>query len=208
MYLLDTNVVSELRKVEDGKADTRVADWQARVEPSVCFISAITLIELEIGVLRMEHRDAVQGAMLRAWLERRVLPEFSGRVLPVDAVVARYCARLHVPDPRAERDALIAAKAKPPARRLLSFVAASPDTPIAHGGELILRNGEPVGDIASAAYGHSVGGIVALGYAATGGAIVDDTWLAARFEIDIAGERVPVRASLRAPYDPGGEKLK
>ena len=106
------------------------------------------------------------------------------------------------------RDALLAAKAKPPARRLLSFVATSPDTPIAHGGELILRNGEPAGEVTSAAYGHSVGGIVALGYVATGGARIDDTWLAARFEIDIAGERVPVRASLKALYDPSGAKMK
>ncbi len=106
------------------------------------------------------------------------------------------------------RNALLAAKAKPPARRLLSFVATSSDTPIAHGGELVLRNGEPVGDITSAAYGHTIGGIVALGYAATGGARTDEAWLSARFEIDIAGERVPVRASLKAPYDPAGEKLK
>jgi 4-methylaminobutanoate oxidase (formaldehyde-forming) len=106
------------------------------------------------------------------------------------------------------RDALLAAKATPPMRRLLSFVALSPDTPIAHGGELILRNGEPVGDVTSAAYGHTVGGIVALGYAATGGARVDDAWLAARFELDIAGERVPVAASLKAPYDPANAKLK
>ena len=105
------------------------------------------------------------------------------------------------------RDALIAAKAKPLARRLLSFVATSADTPIAHGGELILRDGEPVGDVTSAAYGHSVGGIVALGYAATGGARVDDAWLGSRFEIDIAGERVPVRASLKAPYDPKGVRV-
>jgi 4-methylaminobutanoate oxidase (formaldehyde-forming) len=106
------------------------------------------------------------------------------------------------------RNALIAAKDTPPARRLLSFVALSPDTPLAHGGELILRGGEPVGEVTSAAYGHSVGGIVALGYAATGGARIDGGWLAARFEIDIAGEPVPVRASLRAPYDPAGERLK
>jgi len=106
------------------------------------------------------------------------------------------------------RDALLAGKAKSPARRLLSFTALSPDTPIAHGGELILRNGEPAGEVTSAAYGHTVGGIVALGYAATGGARVDDAWLAARFEIDIAGERVPVRASLKAPYDPAGARLK
>jgi len=106
------------------------------------------------------------------------------------------------------RDALIAAGKTPPARRLLSFIATSPDTPIAHGGELILRNGEPAGEVTSAAYGHSVGGIVALGYVATGGARIDDAWLAARFEIDIAGERVKVAGSLRAPYDPGGAKMK
>jgi 4-methylaminobutanoate oxidase (formaldehyde-forming) len=106
------------------------------------------------------------------------------------------------------RDALLAARGKPPARRLLSFVAPTPDTPIAHSGELILRNGDPVGEVTSAAYGHTVGGIVALGYAATGGARVDDAWLAARFEIDIAGERVKVAASLKAPYDPAGAKLK
>ena len=106
------------------------------------------------------------------------------------------------------RDAMLAAGKKPPPRRLLRFVALSPDTPIAHGGELILRNGEPVGEVTSAAYGHSVGGIVALGYVATGGARVDDAWLAARFEIDIAGGRVPVRASLKPPYDPGGARLK
>jgi len=106
------------------------------------------------------------------------------------------------------RDALIAASKQAPARRLLSFVATLPDTPIAHGGELILRNGEPAGEVTSAAYGHTLGGIVALGYVATGGARVDDAFLAARFEIDIAGERVPVRASLKPPYDPTGTKMK
>jgi sarcosine dehydrogenase len=106
------------------------------------------------------------------------------------------------------RDALLAMKGKPPAKRLLSFVATSPDSAIAHGGELILRNGEPAGEVTSAAYGHTVGGIVALGYAATAGQRVDDAWLSARFEIDIAGERVPVRASLKAPYDPASAWLK
>jgi glycine cleavage system aminomethyltransferase T/glycine/D-amino acid oxidase-like deaminating enzyme len=106
------------------------------------------------------------------------------------------------------RDALIAARDKPLLRRLLSFVATAPDTPLAHGGELILRNGVPVGDVTSAAYGHSIGGLVALGYVATGGVPVDEAFLAARFEIDIAGARVPVRASLKAPYDPAGSKIK
>ncbi|MFT4190176.1 MAG: type II toxin-antitoxin system VapC family toxin [Comamonas sp.] len=122
MYLLDTNVVSELRKVEEGKADPRVAAWQAQVDLSRCFLSAMTLMELEIGVLRMERRDAAQGALLRAWLETRVVPEFAGRVLPVDAAVARRCARLHVPNPRPERDALIAA------------------TALAHGLAVVTRN--------------------------------------------------------------------
>jgi 4-methylaminobutanoate oxidase (formaldehyde-forming) len=106
------------------------------------------------------------------------------------------------------REALLAAKAKLPAKRLLSFVATTSDTPIAHGGELILRNGEPVGDLTSVAYGHTVGGIAGLGYAATGGARVDEAWLGAHFEIDIAGDRVKVTASLKAPYDSKGDKLK
>jgi 4-methylaminobutanoate oxidase (formaldehyde-forming) len=106
------------------------------------------------------------------------------------------------------RDALLAARDRLPARRLLSFVAAASDSPLAHGGELILRDGAPVGELSSAAFGHSVGGIVALGYVATDGARVDDAWLAARFEIDIAGARVPVRATLKPPYDPAGRRIK
>jgi glycine cleavage system aminomethyltransferase T len=106
------------------------------------------------------------------------------------------------------RAALFAAKATPPAKRLLSFVASSPDTSLAYGGELILRDGEPAGEVTSAAYGHSVNGVVALGYVATNGAVVDAAFLGGQFEIDIAGERVPVRASLKPPYDPAGAKLQ
>jgi 4-methylaminobutanoate oxidase (formaldehyde-forming) len=105
------------------------------------------------------------------------------------------------------RDALLAARARPPARRLLSFLATDADTPLAHGGELILRDGAPAGEVVSAAYGHTLGGLVALGYATTNGDVVDDAWLAAPFAIDIAGERVRVRASLRAFYDPKGTRL-
>jgi toxin FitB len=111
MFVLDTNVVSELRKVRTGKADVNVAAWAATVDAAALFVSAITIMELETGVLRVEQRDVTQGAMLRAWLDQHVLPEFTGRVLPVDTVVAQRCARLHVPDPRSERDALIAATA-------------------------------------------------------------------------------------------------
>ena len=111
MYLLDTNVVSELHKALRGKADSRVTAWLAQMDVSRCFMSTMTLMELEIGVLRMERRDAAQGALLRAWLDQRVTPAFAGRVLAVDEVVAKRCAHLHVPDPRPERDALIAATA-------------------------------------------------------------------------------------------------
>jgi hypothetical protein len=111
MYVLDTNVVSELRKVRFGKADPRVARWADSVDAIGLYVSAITILELEIGVLQMESRDPGQGAMLRAWMDNHVLPEFMERVLPVDMAVARRCARLHVPDRRAERDALISATA-------------------------------------------------------------------------------------------------
>ncbi len=111
MYVLDTNVVSELRKVRMGKADTNVTAWAESVDATDLFVSAITIMELELGVLSIERKDAAQGAMLRSWLEQQVLPEFSGRTLPVDTTVAQRCARLHSPNKRGERDALIAATA-------------------------------------------------------------------------------------------------
>jgi toxin FitB len=111
MYLLDTNVVSELRRIRLGRADIHVAKWADSVETSTLFLSAITILEIELGVFQMERRDPVQGSMLRTWLEGQVLPAFEGRILPVDIAVARRCAKLHSPDPRAERDALIAATA-------------------------------------------------------------------------------------------------
>jgi predicted nucleic acid-binding protein len=109
MLVLDTNVVSELRKAATGKANPRVVAWAASIRPAALFLSVITLMELEQGVLLLERRDPRQGAAIRQWLERQVLPAFEGRVLPIDDHVALRCARLHVPDPRKERDALIAA---------------------------------------------------------------------------------------------------
>ena len=111
MYVLDTNVVSELRKVRLGKADVNLTAWTDTVDAAELFVSAITILELELGVLSVERRDATQGALLRSWLEQHVLPEFSRRTLPVDTAVALRCARLHVPDRRGESDALIAATA-------------------------------------------------------------------------------------------------
>ena len=111
MYLLDTHVVSELRKARAGKADPNVVAWSATAPVGALYISAVTILELEIGVLRLERRDVAQGRLLRAWLEDQVLPAFDGRVLPIDTAVARRCAPLHVPNPLAELDALIAASA-------------------------------------------------------------------------------------------------
>lgn len=111
MYLLDTNVVSELRKAGDGRADANVVAWLSGRDAGAFYVSAITLLELELGILRVERRDGPQGAMLRRWMDSRILPEFLERTLPVDAPVALRCARLHVPDPRSDRDALIAATA-------------------------------------------------------------------------------------------------
>lgn len=111
MYILDTNVVSELRKIRLGKADSHVADWADSIDAADLYLSAITVQELEIGELLAERRDPAQGAIFRAWLNGHVLPAFTGRILAVDTAVAQRSARLHVPDPRPVRDALIAATA-------------------------------------------------------------------------------------------------
>ncbi len=111
MYLLDTNVIFELRKAASGKADKNVVDWANSVSATRLFLSVITVLELEMGILLVERRDTAQGAVLRAWFNAHVLPAFSDRILVVDAVVAQRCAKLHVPDPRSGRDALIAATA-------------------------------------------------------------------------------------------------
>lgn len=111
MYVLDTNVVSELRKIRLGKADSQVAAWADSIEVMDLFLSVITIQELEIGVLLAERRDPSQGAALRLWLNGHVIPAFNGRILDVDTAVAQRSARLHVPDPRPVRDGLIAATA-------------------------------------------------------------------------------------------------
>ena len=111
MYLLDTNVVSELRKIRIGKADAHVAAWADSVDAGDLYISVITLQELEIGVLLAERRDPLQGAVFRTWMTDHVLPAFSGRVLDVDTTIALRSAQFHVPDPHPVRDGLIAATA-------------------------------------------------------------------------------------------------
>jgi predicted nucleic acid-binding protein len=111
MFLLDTNVVSELRKVRAGRAEARVAAWADSLDAADLYLSVISVQELEMGVLLAERRDPAQGAVFRAWLDGNVLPAFDGRILVVDTAVAQRSARLHVPDPRPLRDGLIAATA-------------------------------------------------------------------------------------------------
>ena len=114
MYILDTNVISELRKAK--KTHPNVRKWAERVPSASLYISVISVLELEIGILLVDRRDKdrrdkEQGAILRAWMDRHVLPTFSGRMLAIDTAVAQRCATLHVPNPRSDRDALIAATA-------------------------------------------------------------------------------------------------
>ena len=109
MFILDTNAVSELRLPK--KSNPKVLAWASSQPVAAQFVSAITVLELELGVLQKERKDSSQGAILRAWLEAQVLPQFAGRVLPLDQTVALRCAQLHVPDRCAERDTIIAATA-------------------------------------------------------------------------------------------------
>lgn len=109
MFLLDTNVVSELRKAGSGKADKNVVAWAQKIPSSQLYISVVTVLELEMGVLAKERSDPAQGAVLRYWLNHNVSPAFAERTLVFDSKIARCCAGLHIPDRRSERDAMIAA---------------------------------------------------------------------------------------------------
>lgn len=109
-YLLDTNVISELRKSKQRVAP-QVRSWAERQITHELSVSVITVMEIEIGVARLERRDDAQGAVLRHWFEEELLAAFEDRVLPIDLDVIRRAAQLHVPDPRPERDALIGATA-------------------------------------------------------------------------------------------------
>ncbi|PWH05990.1 VapC toxin family PIN domain ribonuclease [Brachybacterium endophyticum] len=109
-FLLDTNVISELRKPQH-RMDTGVNSWASTRLPQELHLSAITILEIELGIARHARRNPEQADRLRVWLEEQVLEVFSRRILPVDVHVARRAAHLHVPDQRPERDALIAATA-------------------------------------------------------------------------------------------------
>jgi predicted nucleic acid-binding protein len=111
MFVLDTNVVSELRKAKAGKANRGVVAWAEAVPAALMFLSVVSLQELEQGVLLAEHSDPAKGEVLRSWLDGSVVPAFAERMVPVDPPIAIQAAALHVPDPAPVRDALIGASA-------------------------------------------------------------------------------------------------
>ncbi|WP_139738809.1 type II toxin-antitoxin system VapC family toxin, partial [Actinomyces wuliandei] len=107
----DTFTPASAPQPQNPEADARVRAWVAARRPSDLFLSAITVLEIEVGIARLGRRDRAQAARLQTWLDEELLDVFTGRILPVDILVARRAARLHVPDPRPERDVLIAATA-------------------------------------------------------------------------------------------------
>lgn len=111
MYLLDTNVISELRKAKAGTAHPGVISWAHGVPAALMFVSVISIHEIEHGVLLAERSDPVKGAMSRAWLDNSVVPAFAERIVTVHLDIVKQAAGLHVPDPAPFRDALIGATA-------------------------------------------------------------------------------------------------
>jgi toxin FitB len=107
MFLVDTNLLSELRRQD--RAAPSVLAWARGIDAADMFVSVISILELEVGILSVSRRDRTQGDILRRWIENQVIPGFGDRILPVDLAVVRRCAGLHVPDRRPERDGLIGA---------------------------------------------------------------------------------------------------
>lgn len=111
MYLVDSNVISELYKIKNGKANQGVVSWSDNTETEEMFVSAITILEIHKGILQKERKDKIQGANLRDWFENKIIPTYQGRILPISTEVALRCSHLHVPNPQSAFDSLIAATA-------------------------------------------------------------------------------------------------
>jgi predicted nucleic acid-binding protein len=109
MFLLDTNVISELRQGKPMQ-NAQVIAWAKGLIFFSFFLSAITILELEKGVQALEHKQPPQGQALRRWLDG-VTDAFDGRTIPFSASMAKRCAALHFPHALSERDAMIAATA-------------------------------------------------------------------------------------------------
>jgi predicted nucleic acid-binding protein len=108
MFLLDTEIVSEIGKAKAGRTDPGLAAWAGGTGRDSLFISALTLLELENGATRLEKRDRGAGQAVRAWIGDQVMKSFDSRILPVDAAVVRRRAQLPYAD---SRDGLLAATA-------------------------------------------------------------------------------------------------
>lgn len=109
MYVLDTNVISELRRPD--RADPMVRAWVKGISPADLFTTSINLMELRTGALRLAHRNDPRGPVIQDWVENYVMKAFTGRVLSIDEAVGLRCAEMHVPVTRPYRDSLIAAAA-------------------------------------------------------------------------------------------------
>ncbi len=109
MFILDTNVISELRQGKPQQSQA-VRHWAAGQASHQLFLSAITLLELELGIQALERKSPPQGSALRQWLQG-VRAAFAGRILPFAENTAPVCAALHIPNPQSDRDAMIAATA-------------------------------------------------------------------------------------------------
>ena len=112
MYIVDTNVISELRKANSGRADPAVVGWANSVVPTDLFLSAVAIFELEMGILKIAGRNDDHYRRLSAWFSGHIMSTFANRILPIDENVALLFARIMTPRTRPYRDALIAATAQ------------------------------------------------------------------------------------------------
>lgn len=111
MYILDTNVLSEFRRLTLGRGNKAVGQWAGTVSPASMYLSSITIFEVDLGIQSLALRDAAGAANIRQWLNSYVLKEFANRILPFDVNEARVCAGFSAGRTRPFRDMLIAATA-------------------------------------------------------------------------------------------------
>ncbi|CAM3841566.1 type II toxin-antitoxin system VapC family toxin [Avibacterium endocarditidis] len=111
MYFIDTNVLSEIRKIKSGKANQGVIRWLSEINEQQIYTNIVVMMELERGILAKERKDPWQGKILRQWFENTIKIGFANRILHLDAKTAQICATLHIPNHCPKNDAWIAASA-------------------------------------------------------------------------------------------------
>ncbi len=110
MYLLDTNVLSEIRKVKQNKANKNVVQWLKTVTGRELCTSVVVLMEIKKGILRVSRKDEQQAKHLESWYFG-IKQTFANRIFHIDDVTADICATLHTPNPAPANDAWIASTA-------------------------------------------------------------------------------------------------